>query len=121
MPRVLVSRRRRSFESGGVRVVGEDGEEGAEAALLHLDGGGHDVECAEGEGAFGDVGEDLRGEVVDCGFEDGDGGVGGVGGVADGEAEDVGEVFGVAGAGAVADVLDAHGGLWGRRWERARG
>ena len=27
-------------------VVGEDGDEGAEAALLHLDGGAHDVEGA---------------------------------------------------------------------------
>ena len=99
------------FEGGDLRVVGEDGEEGAEAALFHLNGGGHDVESAEGEGAFGDVGEDLGGEIVDGGFEDGDGGVGGVGGFADAEAEDVGEVFGVASAGAVADLLDAHGGL----------
>jgi len=101
------------FEGGDVVVVGEDGDEGAEAAFLHLDGGGHDVECALLEGGFGDVGEDLGAEVVDGGFEDGDGAVGGVDGVADVEAEDVGEVFGVAGSGAVADVLDAHGWLGG--------
>ena len=62
------------FEGGDLRVVGQDGEESAEAALFHLNGGGHDVESAEGEGAFGDVGEDLRGEIVYGGFEDGDGG-----------------------------------------------
>ena len=71
-PRVLVSRRRRSSRRGTVGVVGEDGEERAEAALLHLNGGGHDVESAQGEGPLGDVGEDLRGEIVDGGFEDGD-------------------------------------------------
>ena len=40
-------------------VVGEDGEERAGAALLHDDGGEHDVEGAVGEGLLGDVGEDL--------------------------------------------------------------
>ncbi len=103
-----------AFEGGGVSVVGEDGDEGAETAFFHGDGGEHDVERAKGEGGFGDVGDDLRGEIVEGGFEDGDG-VGGVFGslvgFAEGEAEDVGEVFGVAGACAVADVLDAHGGL----------
>ena len=103
------------FEGGDLRVVGEDGEESAEATLFHLNGGGHDVESAEGESAFGDVGEDLGGEIVDGGFEDGDGGaVGrdcGLIGVADAEAEDVGKVCWVSGAGSVADVLDAHGGL----------
>ena len=103
------------FERGDLRVVGEDGEKGAEAALFHLNGGGHDVESTERKSAFGDVGEDLGGEIVDGGFEDGDGVSVGAGcgfvGFADAEAEDVGEVFGVAGAGAVADLLDAHGGL----------
>ena len=47
------------FECGDVVVVGKDGNEGAEAAFLHLDGGGHDIECALREGDFGDVGEDL--------------------------------------------------------------
>ena len=71
------------FQRWNLGVVGEDGEEGPEAALLHLHGGGHDVESAKGEGSFGDVGEDLRTEVVDGGFEDGDGGVRSVGGFAD--------------------------------------
>ena len=61
------------FEGGGCGFVAEDGEEGSEAALLHDDGGLHDVEGAEGEGSFGDIGEDLGGEVVEGGFEDGDG------------------------------------------------
>ena len=34
------------LERGDVVVVGEDGDEGAEAAFLHLHGGAHDVECA---------------------------------------------------------------------------
>jgi hypothetical protein len=104
-----------ALESGAVGFVGEDGEEGAEAVLFHVDGGGHDVEGALGEGLLGDVGEDLGGEVVEGGFEDGDGlGVfdGGLDvGFAEVEAEDIGEGFGVAGAGAVADLVDAHGGL----------
>ena len=62
-----------ALESGAVGLVGEDGDEGAGAALLHADGGGHDVEGAEGEGLLGDVGEDLGAEVVEGGFEDGDG------------------------------------------------
>ena len=49
-----------TLEGGDVGVVGEDGDEGAEAAFFHLDGGAHDVECALCEGGFGDVGEDLR-------------------------------------------------------------
>ena len=100
------------FEGGDVVVVGEDGDEGAEAAFLHLDGGGHDVECALLQGGFGDVGEDLWAYVIDGGFENGDGALGGVGGIADVEAEDVGKAFGVAGSGAVADLLDAHLRLW---------
>ena len=64
MPRVVVSVRRSCSRAGGCGFVAEDGEEGAEAALLHDDGGLHDVEGAEGEGSFGDVGEDLGGEVV---------------------------------------------------------
>ncbi len=54
-------------------LVGEDGEEGAGATLLHADGGGHDVQRAECEGLLGDVGEDLWAEVVERGFKDGDG------------------------------------------------
>ena len=103
----------KTLEGGPVGFVGEDGEEGAEAALLHVDGGGHDVEGSLGKGLLGDVGEDLGREVVECGFEDGDGlCFGGCGfGFADGEAEDVGKTFGVAGSGTIADLLDAHGGL----------
>ena len=99
------------FESGDLCVVGEDRQEGSQAALLHLDGGGHDVECAQSEGSLSDVGEDLRGEIVNGGFDNSDGGVSGVGGLADGKTEDVGKVFGVSGACAVANLLYAHGGL----------
>ncbi len=116
------------LEGRAVGGIAEDGEEGAGAPFFHDDGREHDVERALCEGGLGDVGEDLWGEVVECGFEDGDGfGVvrvigfcggffGGDGvrclvGFADAEAEDVGEVGGVASAGAVADVFDAHGGL----------
>jgi hypothetical protein len=48
------------FESGDLCVIGKDGEEGAEASFFHLDGGAHDVEGAESEGALSYVGEDLR-------------------------------------------------------------
>jgi len=95
-----------------VVVIGEDGDESAEAAFLHLDGGGHDVQCALLQGGFGHVGEDLWAYVIDGGFENGDGALGGVGCVADVEAEDVGEPFGVAGSCTVADLLDAHLRLW---------
>src|ERR1700722_4834501 len=84
------------LECGGVCVVAEHGDKGAEAAFLHLDGGAHNVEGAEGEGALGDVGKDLGRNIVDGGREDSDGGVSGVCGFADGEAEDVREAFGVA-------------------------
>ncbi len=116
------------FEGGNVGVVGEDGEKGAEAAFLHLDGGGHDVEGSESEGALRDVGEDLGGEVVEGGFEDGYGGDAGIvvptlrlreewstrafgERFSDGETQDVGEVFGVARACSVADLLNEHSGL----------
>src|SRR5271163_3525856 len=32
------------FESGELGVVGKDSQQGAQTALLHLDGGGHDIE-----------------------------------------------------------------------------
>ena len=99
------------FERRELCVVGEDRQEGSQTALLHLDGSGHDIECAQCEGPFGDVGEDLRGQIVDCGFDNGDGGVSGVGGLADRKTEDVREVLGVASACAVANLLDAHRGL----------
>ena len=63
-----------TLECGGVGVIAEDGDEGSETALFHLDGGAHDVEGSLLEGGFGDVGQDLGGEVVDGGFEEGYGG-----------------------------------------------
>jgi len=107
-----------TLERGGVGVVGEDGDESAEATLLHLDRGTHDVESSLLEGGFRDMGDDLWAEIVECGFENGYG----VGvfrrfvGVADVETENVGKVLWVAGPGPISDLVDTHGGLEAEGW-----
>ncbi len=120
------------FEARRVGGAAEDGEQGADAAFLHHDGGGHDVERAVFEGELRGVRDDLRAEVVDGAFEDGDvfarDGVIAMAsdGFADAEAQDVGKARWIARAGAVADVLEGGGGArelavraragWRRRW-----
>ena len=52
---------------------GDGAQQGAGAALLHLHGLQRHVERAELHQAFGGVGEHLRVEVVDIGFDHADG------------------------------------------------
>src|SRR3954454_20718463 len=59
------------FKAGRVGGAAEDGDEGAEAALFHDDGGGHGVERAMLERELDGVRYDLRAQVVDGALEDG--------------------------------------------------
>ena len=94
-----------------VGVVGADdrGNHRGGAALLHLDRRGVGVERAGLEQTLEGVGDDLRGNVVEVGFDDRDDvGVGAVIGVADDQAKYVGKLR-VAGAGTVSGGRDLHG------------
>ena len=101
------------FKARGVGGTTEDGDECADATLLHDDGSGHRIERAMLKGELGSVRDDLRREVVDGALEDArlfrgrwcrrlpsDR-------FADAEAKDVRETRRIACAGTVADVLES--------------
>ncbi len=121
------------FKTWRVGGAAEDGKQGADAALLHEDGGGHGVERAVLEGELRGVRDDLRAEIVDGALEDGNRfrvrwvvGDGARGGFADADAQDIGKARRIARACSVADVLEGGGGAgefavreragWRRRW-----
>ena len=71
--------------------LGDDAQQGAGAALLHLHGLQRDIERAGLHQALGGVGQHLRVEVVDIGFDHADGErFIGAGGFAENHAQHVG-------------------------------
>lgn len=96
------------FQGADLRIVGEDGDERAETAFLHLHGGGHDIESAKIKGALGNMSQYLRREIVERGFKHSDGGLRCVLRLADGDTQRVGKVFWIARARTVTDLLNTH-------------